>query len=268
MFIDFEYDGIRLSGLGFVLCEFSSNGGTQTVSNGSKVEFTTAPILRGNHWLLSGTQYKECLTATFSICKSPCLFDNEQLDEITVDEITRLSRWLCRKEFKKFKLLNKDGYEPIFFEGSFEIKRIKLYDKVVGLELTLITNRPFALCETVVKTLNFTSAGQTLVYRDISDEMGFIHVNTTITCNASGDLIIHNALESRDTIIKNCIYGEIITMNYPIISSSVSAHKIQDDFNFNFFRIVNTWDNPTNKITVSLPCKIKFSYNPIRKVGI
>lgn len=267
MTVDFEYDNILLSGFGFVLCEFSNNGGFQTVDNGSDIKFTTTPILNGNQWLSAGAKYEECLSATFQICKNPCLSNNDEIEEITVDEITQLTRWLCRKEFKKFKII-RDGYEQIYFEGSFTLDRIKFNDKVVGLELNLTTNRPFALYEPYIKTLNFTSANQTLIFRDISDEIGFINAEATITCNASGNLVIHNSVEDRDTIIKNCVAGEVIIMKYPIISSSISSHRIQDDFNFNFFRIANSWNNPVNKITASLPCTIKFTYSPIRKVGV
>lgn len=267
MFVDFEYDGILLSGFGFIVCEFSSSGGVDTISNGSNIKFTTVPILNGNKFLAAAAQYTECLSATFNICKSPCLSDDTQIEPITVDEITRLSRWLCRKEYKKFKIF-KEGYEQIYFEGSFTINRVMLNDKVIGLELQFTSNRPFAQYEPIIKTLRFTTAGQSFIFRDLSDEIGYINVDATITCNASGDLTIHNSAENRTTVINHCINGEIITMKYPIISSSISTHKIQDDFNYTFFRIANSWDNSVNKITASLPCTIKFSYSPIRKVGV
>ena len=57
MYTDFEYDGIRLSGYGYMLCEFSSNG-LQTVTNGAKIKFSTTPILRGGLWISSGTWYE------------------------------------------------------------------------------------------------------------------------------------------------------------------------------------------------------------------
>lgn len=267
MTVDFEYDNILLSGFGFALCEFSDGNGFKTVDNGSDIKFTTTPILNGNQVMSAGAKYEECLSATFSICKSPCLFNDDESAEITVDEITQLSRWLCRKEFKKFKLI-KEGYEQIYFEGSFTLDRIMFNGEVVGLELKLTTNRPFALYEPYKKTLNFTTANQTMIFRDISDEIGYINAEVSITCKASGNLVIYNSVEDRETVINNCTSGEVITMKYPIISSSISSHRIQDDFNFNFFRIANSWNNPVNKITTSLPCTMTFTYSPIRKVGV
>ena len=64
------------------------------------------------------------------------------------------------------------------------------------------------------------------------------------------DLIITNSIEeNRTTVIKNCVENEVIEMEYPIIKTSFSTHKIQNDFNYNFFRIANTEDKIVNNIT-------------------
>lgn len=84
----------------------------------------------------------------------------------------------------------------------------------------------------------------------------------------SGTLTIHNDLENRTTEIKNCIAGEKILLDYPIIYSSIPSHKIQNDFNWNWFRIYNTFRNNQNNLTISIPCIIKIKYSPIVKVGL
>lgn len=103
---------------------------------------------------------------------------------------------------------------------------------------------------------------------DISHEEGYIYPYIEITVNQVGDLNIHNAIENRETIIKNCRVGEIITMDYPVITSSDSSHNIQNDFNWQFFRVANTYGNSRNDLTISLPCTIKIKYSPIVKVGL
>jgi hypothetical protein len=103
---------------------------------------------------------------------------------------------------------------------------------------------------------------------DISHEEGYIYPYTEITVLENGDLNIHNAIENRDTYIADCIAGEIITMDYPIIQSSVSSHDIQNDFNWNFFRVANTYDYSRNDLTTSIPCEIKITYSPIVKIGL
>ena len=58
-------------------------------------------------------------------------------------------------------------------------------------------------------------------------------------------------------------------MDYPIITTTVSSHSIQNDFDgWEFFRIANTFDNSRNDLTISIPCTIKLKYSPIVKVGL
>jgi hypothetical protein len=106
------------------------------------------------------------------------------------------------------------------------------------------------------------------IVNDTSYEEGHVYPYTEITILGDGDLNIHNDIEDRNTYIANCVAGEVITMDYPIIKSSVSSHNIQNDFNWNFLRIANTFNNVKNGLTISIPCKIKLKYSPIVKVGL
>ena len=266
MVTDFEYDGLLLSDFGYIMCSFDSNG-LETITNGSNITFNTSPILKGGKHILTSIKYEKCLTTTFEICKNPCHINEQQDSYFTVEEMSALTRWLNRQEFLKFKLI-KDGYENIYFEGSFNVSKIMLNDCVIGFELELITNRPFALYEDVKKTFRITRNNQVEIFKDISDEIGYIYPKVEVTCNTGGTLIIHNAIENRDTIVKNCRAGEVITMEYPVISSSIPSHQIQNDFNYNFFRISNTFSERINKLTFSIPCTMKMTYQPIKKVGV
>lgn len=260
---DFEFDGSNLSDFGYMICKFDSDS-VQTVSNGSQITFNTVSTLYGAKHELTSSVYENCLESVFQICKNPCGSDNF---EISTDELRVLSRWLNRKGFHKFKILS-DEYLDIYFEASFNISKIEINGKLYGLELELKTNRPFALQEpkkVVIK--NLVQNGEKII-KDYSDVEGYIYPEVEITINESGDLTIYNEIEDRTTYIKNCVAGEVIKMNYPIIESSIISHKIQDDFNWNFFRIANTFRNSVNKLTISLPCTIEVVYSPTAKVGI
>ena len=260
---DFEYSGYRLSDFGFVVCNFDSNN-LQTVSNGAQITFNTIPTINGAKYELTSTSYENCLETTFQICKNPCGSDHF---EMSTDELRTLSRWLNRKGFYKFKVLS-DEYLDVYFEASFNISRIEMNGKLYGLELELKTNRPFALQEPKVITIkNLISNGEKII-KDYSDVEGYIYPDTEIIINESGNLSIYNEIEDRTTFISNCVAGEVIKMKYPIIESSIASHKIQDDFNWNFFRIANTFKNNINKLKISLPCTIKATYSPIAKIGI
>ena len=260
---DFEFDGIRLSEKGFILCNFGSKG-LETISNGSQATFNTVSTLGGSKHNLTNVTYDTCLESVFQICKNSCSDKNMEISSV---EFRQLTKWLSRKSFLKFKLLSEE-YIDLYYEIKFDISRIEINGKLYGLELTAQTNRPFALQEPKTIVINNKHVNGNHTINDTSHEEGYIYPYTEIIVVEDGDIDIYNALEDRHTIIKSCISGEVITMDYPVITSSISSHKIQNDFNWNFFRIANTFDNSRNDIKVSIPCSIKIKYSPIVKVGL
>ena len=260
---DFEYDNRNLSSYGFIICNFDSKG-KNTVSNGSTITFNTISTLGGSKHNLTSVEYEECLETTIQICKNYCSSD---IKEISSTELRELTKWLSRKNFLKFKILD-DDYIDLYFEASFNISRIEYDGKLYGLELHVITNSPFARKEPrVVNIINIKQDGKYSL-NDTSYEEGYIYPYTEITINQDGNLNIYNAIEDRNTYIANCVAGEVITMDYPVIQSSVSSHNIQNDFNWNFFRVANTFNNSRNDLTISIPCTIKVKYSPIVKIGL
>lgn len=260
---DFSYDGKKLSDFDMVICNFGSKG-LETLSNGSHITFNTASVLDGSKHKLLSTQYEECLKTTIQICKNSCVTD---VTEISAIDFRNLAKWLNRKKFLKFKILDED-YIDLYFEASFNINRIEFGGKIYGLELEVITNRPFALKEPRTIIIDNNYKNNTHSISDTSHEEGYIYPYTEIIIKEDGDLNIYNDIENRNTIITNCVKNEIITMDYPVIKSSVSSHMIQNDFNWNFFRVANTYENSKNNLTISIPCTIKIKYSPIVKVGL
>lgn len=285
MYIDFEYDGIKLSDMGYILCQFDS-GGLETVSNGAQITFNTVPIQNGALYVLGSTQYDTCLETTFQICKNTCLHRNDM--ELTVREVRELSSWLSRNKYLKFKLFDKDDeYMNLYFEASFNINLIKFGGNIIGLELHMVTNRPFALMNSRTIMLSVESNNEKKVFYDVSDKEGYIYPYMEITMDdkKNGEepftfTIINNAEkisaneEGRITQIHNCLPGEKIIFDYPTISSSERRHEnilengLPNDFNWVFFRIFNSFRNSKNEIVVSHPCKIKIVYSPIAMIGI
>lgn len=260
---DFEFDNKNLSDFGFVICQFGSKG-LETISNGSKIEFNTMSTFGGSKYELVSAEYKECLETTIQICKNYCDGD---VEEISSSEFRELTKWLCRKRYLKFKPLSQE-YIDLYFEAAFSVSKIEIDGKLVGLELEIVTNRPFALKEPKIINIKNTVQNGSHSINDVSHEEGYIYPYTEIIITENGNLNIHNAIEDRDTYIANCVAGETIIMNYPVIQSSISSHNIQNDFNWNFFRIANTFENSRNDLTISIPCTIKMKYSPIIKVGL
>ena len=252
-YFDFEYDGISLSNMGYILCNFDSGGGVQSITNGSQINFNTTPTRYRSKDELLSTEYSECLTTKFQICKNVCQSQDDL--EISIGELRELMKWLNRKGFYKFKILDSE-FMNIYFEASFNISRIEIGNKIYGLELDMITNRPFALHEPEIIYINNSQINGKQEIGSLSDEEGYIYPHMEITIKENGNLSIYNALEDRTMYIANCTYGETITLDYPIIQSSLQSHNIQNDFNWKFFRIANTYKNKINEIDISLPCEI------------
>lgn len=262
---DFEYDDQKLSDLGYMICSFGSKG-IQTVSGGSNLTFNTVSTRKGEKYELTSAEYGDCLETTFQICKNVC--EDEDM-EISFNEFRELMVWLNRKEFHILQFIDdNDDYSDIYFEASFNVNRIEFDGALYGLELNMKTNRPFALHEPMFVALETSEANETRQIINSSDEEGFLYPHMEITAKESGDLSINNKTEERNMYIGNCEAGEKITLNYPIIQSSLDTHKIQNDFNWNFFRLVRTFKSGVNKIEISLPCEIKMTYSPIVKFGI
>lgn len=260
---NFEYANKSLSDFGLIICNFGDKG-LDTVSDGAKISFNTIPVQNGLKHELTSVKYEDCLETTIQICKHSC---TAGVQEITSAEHRQLTRWLNRKKFLKFKILDEDHID-LYYEAIINVSKIELDGKLVGLELEVVTNRPFALKEPRIISIKNTVQDGNHSINDTSHEEGYIYPYTEIAINESGNLNIYNAIEDRNTYIANCIAGEVITMDYPIIQSSISSHNIQNDFNWNFFRVANTYENSRNDLTISLPCTIKIKYSPIVKVGL
>lgn len=253
-----------LSSFGFTICSLS-NKSTQTISSGSQITFNTESVERGAKQELTSTEYKNCIETEFQICKNAC-GNSGDISEITFAEYNELMRWLNREQFHKFKFVNPD-MANIFFEASFNISKIEINGSLYVLELSMKTNRPFGLMEAKTYEFNVDAEG-TFSIDDVSNREGYIYPHTEIIASQDGEIQISNSLEDNVVYFRNCKAGETITLDYPIVKSSLSSHAIQNDFNWNFLRIANTFASRKNVFTSKTACKIKIQYNPVIKVMI
>lgn len=307
---DFSYDNKNLSDFGFIIVSFDSKG-LETI-DGAEITFSTISAHNGLRHYLTSSTYEDCLTTTVQIAKHSC---STGIQEISSSEFREISKWLNRRKFLKFKLLDADHIDLYYMASVQSINKIELDGRLIGLELNIVTNSPHAFkepqtinmvckegqevygwekynygAESEVEKLGYVTSkdenaypsgvhedGYQYIYvgevykasmNDASYEEGFIYPEMEIKVNKDGNLKIHNSVENRETYIANCVAGEVITLDYPIIKSSISSHNIQNDFNWIFFRVANTYDNSRNDLTISLPCSIKIKYSPIVKVGL
>lgn len=259
---DFEYDGEYLKDWGYIICNGDSSGELETINSDSQLTFDTISQFHGKKFELTTSHYDNHIEITFQICKFTC---DKGITPMTVYETRELKRWLNRPEFHRFKLIQ-PNWADIYMEGSFNINNIEFIDQVYFLELTFISNRPFALHEPVKYEFQTSNQNQTFSFYDMSDEIGYIYPDIEITCLFDGDLEIYNSNEKRKTIIKNCLQNEVISFSKNLLlSSSILSHKIQNDFNYIFLRISNSYGNRKNTLTFSKPVKVKIKYSPYVK---
>jgi len=265
--IDFEFDGQLLSSLGFIICDFSAPNGANIISSGSDITFNKVSLNSGKKYNLIGTTYDSCISTTFHICKNPDTHDTGEM-EIGQSEFRTITRWLCRRSFKKFRFISDNpNDDPCYFNASFNIGKITIADKLYGIELTMETDSPFGYGELVTKSATLSTATDSLMITDESDEIGYVYPDVIITCMGDGDLTLTNETFDSVVVIEGCTSGEVITLygESQTIYSTKPAHNLSTDFNFAFLKLENTIDNRINEITSTLPCQIVVKYYPVIK---
>lgn len=264
--LDFEYDGKRLSDFGFIICEFDKSGsGFEMISAGSNLSFNTVQIDNGKYFSLQSVKYDECISATFGICKNPDLFDEQ---EVTNDEYRDLIRWLNRRSFNKLSFMIQDEIrDACYYNASFNVEKVKVADKLVGLNLSMITDKPFGYGEQITNVIKVMDIDDEYLISDISDEIGYVYPDVTIIVRGNGNLRISNSFMDTDVVINKCFTNEVITMHgkEQLIETNRTSHKINNDFNFEFLKIGNDYNNRFNILKFNLPCEVSITYNPIIK---
>lgn len=270
MVTDFEYDGILLSEVGYALVSFNGiNDGE--IDTDSQISFNHISMMRGKRQPFTSYAYEDPLKMEMYIGKDMCRVDNMDGKfnyNISVSEMSFLKRWLSRPTPHKLRINGDYAYAGVFWRGSFSIEEYTLGDGRIGAHLTFECDAPFGYLEDVVLRDSLASDA-TYTYNCVSDEIGYIYPTLKILLNEDGDLKIRNAHDGRETVIKNCVAGEVITFTENLqLSSSISSHRVMDDFNFVFYRVCNSFRNVENTITSNLSIEFVIEYTPYAKVVI
>lgn len=265
--MDFEYDGIYLSDLGFIICEIGGGTGLNTSKAGSQLSFTKVTVDGGKYWFLEGAEYGECFETSFTIGKC----SGDPFDD---DEYAFIMRWLNRKEFHELAVVDVN-YDIIRFTGSFNVQKIEICGEIFGFQLSFYSNSPFGRYKQISKSYTVPSGG-TIRILDISDEPGFLRPDILkITLSSAGNLTIKQEFDGEvvaTTRINGCSNGETITIDGKtlVVTSSVVGKNVYSNFNFVYPKLSNTFSGTKtsneNIWTFSLPCTVELSYSPIRKI--
>lgn len=265
---NFMFDGEQLVNYGYIVAYDEIVDEDYAVSS---MGFTTVKSERSDVFHRVATQYEDTYQKDVFIMKNPCKDGDLSLSN---KDISKMAKWLCRKEYKWFRWMGETGKNEVWHEVQITMDKKEYGDSVIGLVLHIKSNRPYGLSKQLEHHITPNDNKATI---DISsDEEGYIYPNMTIKIpsNAKGKptIAIYNSFEERTTQIANCIPNETITIsggdNLQIKSTNTN-HDMSKDFNYNFFRLCNRYGKSSNNIYIAnARVDIWIRWRGIRKVGL
>lgn len=289
MVTDFSFDGTTLSDKGYMLCDFSGN--TEETIEVSMMDYAEikAPLSDKSHKV--ATSYPNNYTRTLQICKIDCSGQDPNLT-LSNSDISAITRWLCRKEYKWFHWIydtEAENYDLIEYLVHCKVSKIVFGGECHGLEITLVTNAPYGFGAENTVSKNVSIGGSITIGPDIGliDEECFIYPYMEVYFKRAGNWTFTNTTswtgqppfpdKNRKTVINNVSqYETIVIAGGDVLqieaydSSGETMHpNLYRDFNFVFPRICCTYTTGNNSFkSEGVNVRITYKYRPIRKVGL
>ena len=268
MITDFIFDGMSLSEFGYMIVNDGVEDDNLDVSS---MTYTTIKSPKSDISHSVDYQYETNYSRTFEIMKGGCdLVGNDYF--LTNDDISEITRWLVRKEYKIFKEINTDDVtDCTYFFTQNTVTKNMYAGNCIGLLITVNANSPYGFTEIERVQWDTSTSTEKNIKLD-TDEEGYIYPSMKIVCLNDGDFTINNSYENRDMTIKDLIKGEeiiIVGGDTLQISSSNANRNFSSTFNYKFLRLCNMYGNTNNNLVCkSGECNILFTYRGIRKVGM
>ena len=264
---DFQFNGELASSYGLFICDINVNSNDiNIVNNAAKITPVLVRSAGSDVWQYVKGNYDEALSATIKVIKNPCNDDNQYF---SVYEQREINRWLNKRDkFYPFKII-KDGYENINFNVQINVNKIEIYDKVIGFELEIITDKPYAYLDEHTELID-TTQSRNFILANESDEDGEIDVIFKINCLGIGTLRITNSASQKTMIISDCQYDETIlvdTKKRKIVSNKRTSSEILDKFNFVWIKLKRINGDGSNEFTINMDANIEVKYSPIAKIS-
>lgn len=258
----FTFDNKTSDEYGLMVCEFDGN--TPSDTTGGNIEFTLTSSPIQNRWYKSGNaNYTEAIKFEFQVMK-------QNFEPIDSYEYSAIARWLQRKDdYKEFTVTRLD-YDTVHFNAQLNVSPISISGDIMGITITGITDAPFGFGHLITLKATTENGVGTLTFADMSDEIGYIYPDIEIDISSACNLKITNETSGEFFKLDNCVDNEVININgqFLEIKSTALSHKIYNDTNFKFPRIVNDFNKRTNVFRIDGNCALTMKYRAIRKVVI
>lgn len=264
----FTYNGQSTDEHDVIICSF--DGGNSEATSGGKIEITNVKAPNANTWSKTNAAYKEPLSFTFSICKNPCLADSKEAFIFSPSDQIDIRRWLECKEYHDL-CFDSEDMENIYFRSYITLTEQKQSGHIIGYNLTVTCDAPWGWSEKRIAHLysqKDSSGKETGVVEifDSSEEIGSVTPYVELTAIDGGTIELHNENTNDTTIIENCAAGEVITLtsSYRISSDRKEHEHLNDDFNWVFPRIQNSYKSNRNTFELG-NCTAKIIWREPRK---
>lgn len=250
--LDFTYDGKSSTDYGLVLASLGKSG-TGTAPLGVPFIIEEAKVKSNPKPFFYGVEVGPKLSFEVEmIYISP----DPNKPELTRQTIASILKWLLKKEYKEFRVIDED-YSNIIYNCIFtEPEQIQYDNSTYGLKFTVVCDRPYGFRkQTITKqittsgTINISNLGfyNDDIYPEIEIQMGAGGGNISLVNTSDGN---------RNFAFTGLAGNEIVYVNNQRqeIYSSNSVNR-NTNFNFNWFRIA---PKPVNAIAVTGTATITF----------
>lgn len=253
----------RLSDYGMMLATFDSDGESEDeigITIDTIEEFIgDNPIPR-----YLGDKYSNKIKPKVTFIKNPCSFGNNLY--FSEKECRNILRTLTGiRGYQWMKVINDDNEDDIWFRSKIvNISSKRIGTGIVGLILEMECDSPFGWSSETLIDLSIKK-GQTIrIFSNTDDMYNYIYPNVSITFKSSGNFVLTNITDNRETEIKSVKKNETIVMDCKneVITSSLEHDLLLNDFNLNWFRL----KPDANELSVNMDVRIVFRYRVPRKV--
>lgn len=261
---DFEFDGKSVLSEGFFIGTLDDE---ENLSLGADITVNYTRSTGTNISYFHGSTYEENISFHLQIFKfNPVTDLAEEIDDFA---LSKYMRWFTKDNRYCELILTTENGHKLFTKAQINANRIEIAGRTCGFDLNINTYSPILFKEEYVHTEDITEESFYFNIKDSSDKEGYQMLDVVVQCKTDGDLEITNLFDNRTTRIKNCKKNEFINIDSKnqILVSSLSSHKIYDDFNYVFPKIHNTKFNNLNTFVVNVPCNITLKYSPIALIG-
>jgi hypothetical protein len=255
---EFQYDGKSSNDFNLKIVKFSDTGLRGAELIGIPLEIEEQKIKNNPKPFFYGVQIAEKLQFKIQIVVLP--EDSGILNEnpLTPHTAGAISKWLFKKEYKEFKIIDTD-YSNIVYNCIFQNpRRIELGMGTYGFELDVTCDRPYGYRKQTI-TRN-VSASSTFNLKNLGYTNDYIKPEIEFTTSTSTMSIRNNTDNGRDFKFTGLSNGETIYVNNEReeIVSSTGLNR-NGNFNFNWFRIVpDYYNNITITGTGTVTFRIEF----------